>query len=132
MSLHQLPDSYAGSLSEGTHRTQDLLPRFISALEAAWPEHPAVQDYTQVWDAARTLSTWSTLEWQNAEDILEAIGFWESTQANYLLNETVFDALQAVAPEGTSFGTAEGDGASFGFWPLDADPDLEDEASGDA
>ncbi|HEY1295420.1 MAG TPA: hypothetical protein VGJ60_20270 [Chloroflexota bacterium] len=114
--MPQLPNRFAGSISEGTLRTQDLLPRFISVLEQAEPEHAAVQDYKAAWDAARVLSDWTGIGNENAEDVLEAIGYWDSTQVSYLLNEIVFDALNAVAPAGTYFGASEGDGASFGFW----------------
>lgn len=32
------------------------------------------------------------------------------------------EALDAICPEGTYFGTLEGDGSDFGFWPcLDSD-----------
>lgn len=114
--MAQLDKRFIGSISEGTLRTQDLLPRFISVLQQAEPEHEAVLDYKAAWDAARVLSDWTDLGNENAEDVLEAIGYWDSTQVGYLLNETVFDALNMVAPEGTYFGASEGDGASFGFW----------------
>jgi hypothetical protein len=79
-------------------------------------------------DAATVLADWTHSG--NAEDVLDTLGFWDSEQASYLLNESVFDALNEVAPENTSFGSSEGDGASFGFWENDLedyDEDDEDE-----
>lgn len=119
--MAQLDKRFIGSISEGTLRTQDLLPRFISVLEQADPENRAVKDYAEAWNAAATLAEWTNVGNQNAEDVLEAIGYWDSEQTGYLLNEDVFDALNEVAPEGTSFGASEGDGASFGFWYIDCD-----------
>lgn len=112
--MAHLNSRFIGSISEGTLRTEDLLPKFILVLAAAEPEHKAVLEYKAVWDAARELS--DNTDYPNAEDVLNALGYWDSDSASYLLNETVFDALNDVAPEGTSFGTSDGDGASFGFW----------------
>jgi len=35
--------------------------------------------------------------------------------------EEVREKLEESAPEGTYFGTLEGDGTDFGFWPLESD-----------
>lgn len=121
--MNRLHSAWAGSLSEGTLRTQDLLPKFMAALETADPEGEltVVLEYKALWGAASVLATYTTLPYANAEDVLEAIGFWDSQQVEYMLNERVFDLLNEVAPEGTYFGTSEGDGASFGFWYSDCE-----------
>jgi hypothetical protein len=116
MSPARLPQSYAGSISEGTLLTRDLLMRFMNVLQQADPSIECVREFKRVWDAATTLSTFTTLEYDTAECVLEAIGFWDSAQAQWMLNEQAFDALNEVAPEGCFFGASEGDGASFGFW----------------
>ena len=42
--------------------------------------------------------------------------WWETDEANFLLNETIYDAMQDLAPEGYYFGSNPGDGALFGYW----------------
>jgi hypothetical protein len=116
--MAQLGAKFIGSISEATLRTQDLLPRFIDVLRAAEPMHDTVQEWDHIWDAAATLSN---LTRHSVEDVLGLVGYWDSDDASYFLNDDVFEALNAVAPEGTYFGSSEGDGASFGFWYMDCD-----------
>lgn len=40
-------------------------------------------------------------------------------QADMLLQETVFDAMNDLAPEGYYFGSHPGNGSDFGFWELE-------------
>jgi hypothetical protein len=112
-----LPASFIGSISEGTMRTEDLLPRFLNVLAQAEPEHSAVVEMRNVYAAATTLS--ESEGHISPDDVLDLVGFWDSEHTSYLLNEDVFNALNEVAPEGTYFGSSEGDGASYGFWYSD-------------
>ena len=94
-----------GSISTGTLRTQDLLPAFVSALESLSPmgtNHPYLGDAYQILE-------------QGTDDESEA-------------SETLSDIeheLNNICPPFVYFGTLEGDGADFGFWP---DRDALDEA----
>ena len=61
--------------------------------------------------------------------VSEAIGtdghdYWVSDIAQEDL-DTLFDLLDSYSPEGAYFGANEGDGASFGFWPCEDDPEDE-------
>jgi len=103
-----------GSISEGTLRTQDLVPRFVRALHAADPKHGLVSEWHLLEDAIMRLADF---EHAGYAEYAERIGFWDSEQMSYFLNEELFSALNEVAPAGTYFGASEGDGASFGFWP---------------
>jgi hypothetical protein len=103
-----------GTLSEGTMRPEDLIPRFMDALGQYAP-HRA--------DALRAIYpvTIQTIETgtppEHPSDLHEQA--WEhrhETAAQMLLDD-LFEALNEIAPEGAYFGAHEGDGADYGFWP---------------
>ena len=82
-----------GSVSTGTLRPEDLLPVFAATL-----------------DSFKTVAHQFTLE---------ATMVLESNQEGYpdLLLDHLTEALQELCPPFVYFGTLEGDGADFGFWP---------------
>ena len=84
-----------GSISHGTLRTQDLLEAFANTLQQFNRTHPLLGEYLDI----------------HANDA------WDSDKAADLLNEGFFNALQEICPPFVHFGTLEGDGADFGFWP---------------
>ncbi|MDH2296048.1 hypothetical protein [Cobetia sp. 1AS1] len=97
---------HIGSISQGTLRPQDLIPTFLDALakydSAAHEQlvaqpHPPIPAYVQ--------DEGDDSEW------------WDSEEAAFLQEELI-NALENAAPDGTYFGTHEGDGADFGFWSL--------------
>lgn len=79
-----------GTISEGTLRTDDLLEAFASELESLEPDNVLARE-------AREVNS-------------------ESEEADYIVTE-LQDALDEHAPPYAYFGTLEGDGAHFGFWP---------------
>ncbi|HKJ88931.1 MAG TPA: hypothetical protein VKA48_10525 [Gammaproteobacteria bacterium] len=93
-----------GSISYGTHRPQDLIPRFLDALNGLDPDR-----CREIWNP----------EVRDAEDSglpPEDDDWWSSQDAADLLSE-LFGALEDHAPPYCYFGAKEGDGADFGFWP---------------
>ncbi|GED41217.1 hypothetical protein [Cobetia marina] len=97
---------HTGTISQGTLRRQDLIPTFLTALadydSAAYEQltaqpFPPIPSYVQ--------DEGDDSEW------------WDSEDAGFLLEELT-TALENAAPDGTYFGTHEGDGADFGFWSL--------------
>jgi len=97
------PDfAYAGTVSHGTLREQDLAPTFLSVLDDL---NPTVADHLRR-EYAEALDALSDDEW------VESVGW---------LFEELYDALDNVAPEGYRFGAHEGDGSDFGFWPVEDD-----------
>ena len=96
-----------GTVIHATLRPQDIIPAFMNVLTECDPaaafrlrqENPALKGALHS-AAAGIPDPW-----------------WESEEASMLLNEDLFDAMQAIAPEGYTFGSHPGDGSDFGFWP---------------
>ena len=89
-----------GSISSGTLRTEDLLEAFTWELSYLLGD-----DLTR---SQRNLLAASA----NVDVDLEA----NQGEGDALVDELI-DALHDLAPPLTYFGTLEGDGADFGFWP---------------
>lgn len=96
-------------VSNGTLRPQDLIPAFIEALESLGPAAK-----TRV--AIIRLAYSELLSWLRVTDEIPSPLWPRMTE---LLHEDLFPALDEFAPEGTYFGSEEGNGSCFGFFPLD-------------
>jgi hypothetical protein len=96
-----------GTISHGTLRTPDLLEAFGWELQhiSAAPGHQALAK------EARKRSHYFT--WNDLPDG-EAV---EETDADSELVNALIDALGELAPPYCYFGTHEGDGSDFGYWP---------------
>ncbi len=95
--MSQLGTDWIGSVVSATLQEKDLIPAFEGVLDVAGVEYE------------RPASVDKLLLGQSLTDNeMEEIGFY--------LNETLFDLLNEIAPEGTAFGSHPGDGADFGFW----------------
>jgi hypothetical protein len=118
------------SVSHGTHRTQDLIPCFMDYI------------YKYNYDAWTTIIHDIKLSWENStnpidgsvtfsEMMIDVVGldgyryglslddddlWWDTEDASTILNEDIWQAMDQIAPPGTSFGAHEGDGSDFGFW----------------
>ena len=100
-----------GSVSEATLRTEDLLRAFTSTLESLDEFKVYATLVAECYELAGRSETWSDSD---------------SEQASCLVNEELPDLLQQFAPEGAYFGTLEGDGACFGFWMEEPEPEVDD------
>ena len=83
-------------VSEGTLRTEDLFPTFIDALEALEGETLRVKSLREEYEAA-----------------------CDPGVKDEILYEDLFDALEEHAGTGLYFGSHPGDGACFGFFPVE-------------
>ena len=99
-----------GSVSHGTLRTEDLLEAFASELL----HH--IQRNANAWssDAGRKERDRLTDLAQAAAEVTD----YDSEEAAELVTE-LCDALQEFAPPDVAFGAHEGDGADFGYWPME-------------
>lgn len=82
-----------GEVSTGTLRTEDLLRAYAEKLT----ELDTLNEYLDLRQDAKTVDP-------------------DSEEGTWVLNETA-DALQEFAPDYVYFGSLEGDGSCFGFWP---------------
>lgn len=100
---------YAGSVSHGTMRTWDLLDAFQTPLDE--------------------LSDNETLKTE-VRDMLalgeDEVQYGNKADEAYELLDSVFDALDAVAPDGYIFGAHEGDSSDFGFFRAYEEPNCWD------
>jgi len=86
----KLPDEYKGFVvSQATLRTEDLVESILEFLDSiGYPETMDLREQAT-----------------------------EEEDLTYFLNEDLWDLMNEIAPEGTTFRAHEGDGALFGFWP---------------
>lgn len=97
-----------GSISHGTLRSVDLLEAFADELDRFEPDHDLTAE-------ARAVLTLMNAGWTRLESLDET----------HELVDALQDALSEHAPPYCYFGTHEGDGSDFGFWPsMDAIEEL--------
>ena len=96
-----------GSISSGTLRTEDLIPVFIEELYY----HATKNNHK------RHLEIVNEIRGKMDND-----DYYESEDAEYDLNETLFNALNEYSLPYMYFGSHAGDGSDFGYW---IDQDIE-------
>tara|TARA_R100001244_G_scaffold73905_1_gene59227 strand:- start:108 stop:434 length:327 start_codon:yes stop_codon:yes gene_type:complete len=100
-----------GTIIQGTHRLEDLLPRFVNEAKYMLAEKGR-DTFWEIFDRFHSLDP---LSWDRGKDII-AQGKVEDAQ--FLLDD-LFDLLNDLAPEGYYFGAHPGDGSDFGYWTLE-------------
>ena len=103
-----------GSISTGTLRQQDLLSAFAQTLSSL----ESTKFYAEVGPDSLELYHGSELVRQ-APAMLDALDNTTAVSNPYVAEylDWLTDALQEYCPPFVYFGTLEGDGADFGFWP---------------
>ena len=90
---------FYGTVSHGTMRNEDLIPCFADVLSLLVGSTSMYHDLLQ-----------------------EAASLKEfNTESAYWVVESLFDALNYLAPDGYYFGAHPGNGSDYGFWPVDCD-----------
>lgn len=106
-----------GSISEGTLRADDLLSTFASVLASHVKRNFANLDSKAIYDYAITIDAAEAIGGIDSEDC-------EDEHKSDVIQELEL-ALEQFAPPYCYFGSAEGDGACFGFFPsMDSVHDL--------
>ena len=103
-----------GTLIHGTFLPADMIPAFFDALQGANPDAAAriAVDYAiPERIGVGTRYDVHAVDWEAMDD--------EAPRDVEFLLEALFDALDAVAPEGTFFGSHPGNSSDFGFWPAE-------------
>lgn len=111
MTTESIDDLKDRSVSHGTLRSIDLIPEFLGVL----------QQYAK--------DRYDAYVKANPE-VLDLEGMDDET-LSWVVDELI-DELNAVAPEGTYFGSHPGDGSDFGFWTMDESKRKESKKSEDA
>jgi hypothetical protein len=99
-----------GSVSTGTLRNEDLIPAFADELSVMEASEAGVKLLDEVWKFLGKEEPYKHPDGPLAD--------FESEDAGYLVDE-LHDALNEHAPPHMRFGSHEGDGADFGWWPVD-------------
>lgn len=97
-----------GSVSSGTMRPEDLVPCFMEILREYSPE-----EYQRI---ASDIAAEFDLALCELHDGHPA---WRSEFMTWILNEDIWDAMNDIALDGTRFSTRSGDGADWGYWPIE-------------
>lgn len=90
-----------GSVSSGTMREEDLIPAFTDELERLALANHNRQHLVKV---------------AELRGEMDKPGYYDTDEASFDLNETLFDALNEYALPYFYFGAHPGDGADYGFW----------------
>lgn len=87
-----------GTVSHGTFRAEDLIPRFLHVLYELNPSA-----YEKLAAEGQDIISHLQLGLRPGDNILD-----------YILD--VADEINGACPDGYYFGTHEGDGSDYGFW----------------
>lgn len=118
--IKQLASNVGQSVSHGTLRTQDLLSAFCGLLEGLVfvnGDYYSLPENFSERDRLNNLIGECQDCFDDNCDILPE----KMEEAEYLLNESLFNELNEFAPAGYYFGAIEGDGSDFGFWHMHPD-----------
>ncbi len=96
------------SIIRGTHRPQDLIPAWMNVIRDS-------HYFGGLLDSVPH----GAIRYTNGEWHIEENHPWfDSEDCNqWFVNDDLWGAMELSAPTGHYFGTLEGDGSDFGFWP---------------
>lgn len=104
-----------GTISHGTLKTEDLLTAFADALEKLVKNDPEMTG-----EGSLALRMVSIKDARHLVQLSEELGdAWDGNHEEMALDtlDSLREWLDQYAPPYCYFGTTEGDGSDFGFWP---------------
>lgn len=109
-----IPD--LGTVIQGTHRTQDLLPAFWRELYRLAPEMAmsSIEEYFHDEDSqlVALIRAAADDKWPDDNDLV-----WGRYEVGEYINGVIMEQLdQKAQPHGLYFGASEGDGSDYGYW----------------
>lgn len=110
-----------GTVLHGTHRAEDIIPVFLSQLEYYNPTR-ATELNLELIECGFDCEHGHAVIGEDREGWPKA--FTPEIEGDFIAD--LFDALNEVAPPYCYFGSNEGDGSDFGFWPVDFEDIKED------
>lgn len=108
-----------GSVSSATMRAEDLIPAFMDCVQGIIDDLPS-DDETALHLSEELAQIEARIYRGEDDGGTERAEYWESDDAQFDL-ETLFDLLNEFAPPYCYFGAHPGDGADYGFWPMEDD-----------
>ena len=115
--MKTVPVMQTGTVSQATHRTQDLIITFVEFITNFIAQGGEIPNWENVKALCQELGKaepmGKTLSWTWPDDNDPE---WDTEDTSILLNEDLWGILEDIAPEGFYFGAHEGNGSDFGFW----------------
>ena len=114
-----MPEPQPGCISQDTMRPRDLIPRFLEYLPDDDGRQAAERDYARLdWDADPNETCEDRRRSCCDEDATRVPFTCLCNGADEVLGE-LFDRLDSISPPGHFFGAHPGDGACYGWWPVE-------------
>jgi hypothetical protein len=100
-----------GSVSHGTMRDEDLIPTFLNEIQYLDPSRIVQLRKNPDWKIITSgLKAGKSLD-EIEKRLPDFPGYWSEYTSE------LFDILNTFAPSYCHFGSSEGDGSDYGFWP---------------
>lgn len=108
---------HTGTISEATMRPEDLIPAFLSELEAIRACAGIIGlEAERLLERIRRDYALDLMRLEEGRELI--VTDRDMRMVPELVND-LFDALDELAPEGFYFGAHIGDGSDYGYWPVE-------------
>ena len=110
------PKDYQGSWISGTLKPDELLPKYLEILDHMKEDLSFSYEKGKEVETAQVIGTLDS-RMGEIERSMQTDGYWDE---DYLRDiDWCAERINELAPDGLYFGAHHGDGADFGFWPVE-------------